>query len=112
MFDYIRSGKYDGDFHPFIKRFFDHKDIFANHEVKYIKNNCGNYPKDHQKLDEFRELADKIKFRERKEKERELEKRKKDWWRESGMFEEKNTVGMFESEKELEQINRFFGGNE
>lgn len=110
MFDYIQSQEYSG-FHPFVQKFFEHEDIFVNHEIEYIKNNCENYPKYLGKYGEtsVQELMEDIKsYHKETEKQREIEKVKWEWsGTRGGMFEEPNKGGMFEFEEELDRIDQF-----
>lgn len=112
----------------FVQNVFDQENIFASHEIEYLKNNCSRYPKiKNRELDEFQELMNQIDFDEVREKTKEKLDKTDDWtsrktkitgnlfsktWDSSGMYEKQDGVGMFESEEDMEYMIKYLDKNE
>lgn len=115
----------------FVERFFDHKDLFTDHEVEYLKNNCEYYPGElfpKEYVRDFGGMADEIDIDDILEKMDESDDNFDDWtggfreiddnpfrkdWDEdreysgtkSGMYEpEDELIGMFETEEQLDRL--------
>jgi hypothetical protein len=112
-------------FHHFVQDFFDQKDLFASHEIEYLKNNCESYPKtDYEDLNGFRDLIDQIDLDDIREKTKEKLDKTDDWpsrktkenpfeiWDSFGMYEKQDGVGMFGSEEDVEYMIKYLDKNE
>lgn len=112
----------------FVQNVFDQENIFASHEIEYLKNNCRRYPKTkNRELDEFQELMKQINFDEVHEKAKEKLDKTDDWtsrkrkitdnpfsdiWDSSGMYEKQDGVGMFGSKEDVEYMIKYLDKNE
>jgi hypothetical protein len=126
----VRQWTKTSPFHHFVQDFFDQKDLFASHEIEYLKNNCESYPGvDYEELNEFQKLVDQIdlddireKTKERLDKSdtsRKIKINNKNPFREtwdnyynSGMYEKQDGVGMFGSEEDWNHMIKYLDENE
>lgn len=116
------------DIHPFVSQFSDKEDLFANHEIEYLKNNCEHYPKDFYDSDKFQEIMDEIDLDEIREKTKDKLDKYDDWTNDSiktknpfrkewqklygsdvdpGMYEKEDKIGMFGREEEIERLLKY-----
>jgi len=128
---------------PFVQSVLDDRNIFAQHELEYLDNNCpddifNEYDEMMPMMDElekridediFREILDEIEDAENPfedpDDHRDWTQERPDWTNPDstpyigdnyqkldGMYEEQRTIGMFETEEEVEQAIKIMNGNE